>query len=782
MTTETKVRELFERFVERHVMRQELLSPEQLCGDHIELVESLRRCIDRYLRLDRTLDRGMGEAVEEGEPAPRGKPAAGEGSELPRFEGFDTIERLGGGGTGEVFKLRDRKLDRVVAGKVLRAGGRLRVSQFLREARAQALFGDERIVRVLEFREQANPPVLILEYVEGFRLDQVGRSLEYRQKARILLEVCEAIDRAHGLGLQHRDLKPANIMLDASLKPKILDFGLAGSDPGSGHFKGTPHYLAPEQLDPSLPIDARTDVYALGVILYELLCGVVPYDGGGLEGILESLARASPRLPVEVEPSVPEPLQAIALRAFERDAAARYPSAREMALDLRRFLDGRPVLARPTYYTSVLSKRLQPHREQIEEWRRLKLIYPHEAARLGAAYDRLQARDDDWIVESRTLSWSQIALYLAASLLGFGGILYFVMHRFHHSVQGLLGPLVVLGGSFAALNAAGHLLYRRNQKAVSVAFALSAVVLLPLLLMIGLHEIGVWNTPHPEGQLLATGDGVPVANRQLQAALLATAIWSFVLAMRTRTAALATVFTSTLVLLTVAVLGDLGLRAWLEDGRLDLLALHLAPLILAMGLLGYRLEVKRQPWFCRPLYMGAAMLFLIAAELLALDGRMFGYMGISTAPLAGVDSDPVLMDTLTAMSLNGILAYLLAWAMERFGSDLMRTSSYLLFVIAPFAILQPVGYLVKTGEYSRQFDWFYLTLALGITLLSRHRQRRSFYFAGLFNTAVALWMITDHSEWLDRPAWAIAVILTALLVFAAGSLLDRHERTGRPLG
>ena len=142
-----------------------------------------------------------------------------------------------------------------------------------------ALFADRRIVRIFEFRPDADPPVIIMEHVDGFELGRIGPSLEFAQRARVLIDICGALEHAHALGLQHRDLKPSNIMVDAQLAPRILDFGLSSGHPFRGHLKGTLHYVAPEQLDPSQPIDRRTDVYALGVVLYELLCGRPPYAG-----------------------------------------------------------------------------------------------------------------------------------------------------------------------------------------------------------------------------------------------------------------------------------------------------------------------------------------------------------------------------------------------------------------------------------------------------------------------------------------------------------------------
>ena len=305
---------LFGRLVEHHVMHGAMPPIEEIAAGQPDLVAPLRALAQEYLELSTRLD-GDGSGAPSDTPSESARP-------LPLFDGFQTIERLGAGGMGEVYKLRDLKLDRFVAGKVVRAdrGVQTGLSAFLHEARSMALFKDRRIVQVFEFRADATPPVIVMEYVEGFELGRIGPSLEYGQRARILRDVCDAIGHAHALGIQHRDLKPSNIMLDASLSPKILDFGLSGADPAAGHFRGTLHYLAPEQLDRSQPIDARTDVYALGVILYELLCGVPPFTGVDQATVLEAIRRDQPRLPIEIDPRVPEPLQAIALKAMERRA------------------------------------------------------------------------------------------------------------------------------------------------------------------------------------------------------------------------------------------------------------------------------------------------------------------------------------------------------------------------------------------------------------------------------------------------------------------------------
>ena len=763
----TDLEALFAKFVEAHVVRGEVLRANELCGSRPELIEPLEALIRRYRSLTDDLggDTLMADVLN---PPP---------GDVPEFDGFQTIERIGAGGMGEVYKLRDLHLGRIVAAKVLRRDPRapVHLAQFLGEARSMALFSDRRIVRIFEFRPKPERPVIIMEFVEGFELGHIGPSLEYAQRARVLTEVCEAVHYAHTLGVQHRDLKPSNIMVDAQLMPRILDFGLSTGDPNRGHLKGTVQYVAPEQLDPSRPIDDRTDIYALGVILYELICGRPPYAGLSDEQILDAIRAGRPQLPVERDPRVPESLQAIALKAMEADPALRYTSALDMAADLRRFQEGRAVLARPSTYSTTLTARIAPHVQQIGEWLRLRLIYPHEAERLRTAYRSLQRREEDWILESRALTHTQVALYLGAFLLLCGSLFYFAAERWYEAAEGVLRPLAVLGLPFIGLNAAARLLYRRDHKAVAVAFCLAAVSLLPLLLIILFHETGILVVPKDTpGQLFQDGS---ISNRQLQITTLVAAGWCGWLAVVTRTAALSTVFTALAVLFGVSLLADFGLRDWFEAGRWDLLAIYAFPVAGALAALATFAERRDRPWLAHPLYAAGALLLILVLELLALDGRAFQYLGVSLHPFQSISvSDPVLLDTVAAMTINGLVFYLLADALHRRGGELMGIAARILFAVSPFALLQPLGYLVRTGEYSLRYDWIYLACAIAIVLLSEKRQRRAFFYAGILNTGAALFLIADHRNWFDEPAWSIAVIAAGLIALAIGFELDRQLR------
>jgi hypothetical protein len=603
----------------------------------------------------------------------------------------------------------------------------------------------------------------------GFELGRpVRRSTSH---TRVMAEVCDAVHHAHGLGLTHRDLKPANVMLDSQLVPRILDFGLSGGDPQSGHLKGTLPYIAPEQLDPAHPIDERTDVYGLGAILYELLCGAPPHSGLEDAAMLAAIRQGHPRLPIEIDPRVPEPLQAIALAAMEVDPLDATGQRRTWRRTSAVF-----STADPSAHGRLRLDAVDAHAAaDIQEWLRLRLIYPHEAEQLRASYAALDAREDDWILASRALSYTQIALYLGAFLVLFGSLFYFVAARWHEAVDGIMRPFAVLGLPFIGLNVAAHWLYARDHKAVAVAFYLGAVALLPLFLLIAFHETGFLVVPDgTDGQLFQNGS---VSNRQLQITIAAAALWCGWLSLRTRTMALSTVFNVLALLLTLAVISDFGLREWLENGHWDRLALHLFPLVAAYAAIGAVAERTGRVWLSRPAYTGSAVMLVAVLELLALNGKAFAHLGLSLTALQPARvSDPMLLDTVAAMTLNGALFYVVAAALDRRRADPTRVAAWFLFTIAPFAMLQPLGWLVKTAEYSLRIDWLYAASAGIVMLLSHQRQRRSFYYAGLLNLANALFLIADHRDWFNRPAWAVVLIAAGLAVLGAGLMLDRRER------
>src|SRR5262249_24658050 len=315
---------------------------------------------------------------------------------VPGYEIMGVLGRGGmGGGWGVVYKARHIPLKRVVALKMIKAGVLAEaeeVIRFRREAEAAARLQHANIVQILEIGEHAGQPYLALEYVEGGSLAQtlVGTPQPARLAAELVETLARTMHYAHQRGIVHRDLKPANILLHRaedglpldksgsaptqsdhpksaicnlqSAIPKITDFGLAKlldldeSHTHTGAILGTPGYMAPEQAHGRVrDLGPATDVYALGAILYELLTGRPPFAAASVLETLEQVRTLEPVRPTALQPRLPGDLETICLKCLSKEPAERYASARDLAADLRRFLDGDDINARrPTWLEGLL--------------------------------------------------------------------------------------------------------------------------------------------------------------------------------------------------------------------------------------------------------------------------------------------------------------------------------------------------------------------------------------------------------------------------------------------
>ncbi len=286
-------------------------------------------------------------------------------------ERYAIEDQVGQGGMATVYKAFDRQLQRPVALKLLDRTAPDARRRFLGEAQAQARVRHDNVLEVYETGDLDGQPFIAMRWVDGPTLLALRDETSLEQKIRLIAQVAEGLHAAHREGLIHRDVKPSNILVektpDGDWKPWIADFGIAvWSEGGPAELAGTPAYLAPELLlEPAPSADRRSDVYGLGVTLYELLTGAVPFAAPDLAQLLRQIREQTPTPPRQLVPSLPAELEAIVLKCLEKDPEARYPSARALAEDLRRYLDGDVVEAHAATLAYRLTKFALRHRRLL---------------------------------------------------------------------------------------------------------------------------------------------------------------------------------------------------------------------------------------------------------------------------------------------------------------------------------------------------------------------------------------------------------------------------------
>lgn len=323
----------------------------------------------------RKLERALRDPEEGSRPAP--SPSSGPAPGIPSIRRYEIFEPLGEGSSAVVYRARDRQLDRLVALKVLKesvAARDVARQRFLREAQAAARFSHPNLVTVHDAGEEEGRLFLVMELVPGRPLHQIlaESPVDRRALLTLLAKVASAIHQVHELGVVHRDLKPANILVTPDGEPKVADFGLAhlkGSESAltkSGVTVGTPCYMAPEQvLGRVNEISPRTDVYALGAILYEALTGLPPHTGTTVMDLYGKIVSDEPVPPRRKDPSIEIDLETLCLKAIQKAPADRYSTAEAFAGDLRRHLAGEPIHARPLSWPRRVARRLRRSRRTV---------------------------------------------------------------------------------------------------------------------------------------------------------------------------------------------------------------------------------------------------------------------------------------------------------------------------------------------------------------------------------------------------------------------------------
>jgi serine/threonine protein kinase len=306
------------------------------------------------------------------QPPPARVALPGPGQPLGSFGKFALLSEVGRGGMGVVFEAHDNDLDRRAALKLLLSSPNadpkevaLDAERFIREARLSAKLKHPHIVTVYDAGVVDGRRYIAMEFIDGQPFSDWRRkgSVTIRQQVSILRDIALAVHHAHELGIIHRDLKPANVLIDGRNEPHVADFGLAKrvghnvaqSFTAEGRVVGTPTYMSPEQVRGSQSVDRRSDIYSMGVMLYEILTGRLPFEGETAMEVMMKAANDPVRAPskittLQMNPVIFTALEAICLKAMSRAPDDRYPDARKFAEDLSRWLEGHRVRAAKRWF------------------------------------------------------------------------------------------------------------------------------------------------------------------------------------------------------------------------------------------------------------------------------------------------------------------------------------------------------------------------------------------------------------------------------------------------
>jgi predicted Ser/Thr protein kinase len=715
------------------------------------------------------------------------------------------IESVAGeGGMGRVFVAHDQRLNRRVAIKFLTGVmGSNAKTQVLDEARAMAGIRHAGIAPVYEVICDGDAPFLVMGWIDGIELDAAWQKFDLKQRVALITQIVSAVTELHNVGLLHLDIKPRNILVDRAGTPVLVDFGLARASAGAPGTSsgGTPGYAAPEQFTHEFAPGPPSDVHALGVLLFRAMTNQLPWSAVSQEHFLKTIQTTSPKMPEELSPGAPWPLQRITMAALERDPSLRYPDARSLGLDLARYIRGELVAARPSQLTNQFKEQVRQRQEDTRAWQRQGLVTNREATQLERLYETIQRAESHWIVDSRRLTISQVTLYLG------GWLILLAMTVGLASGWSALGDASWLrwalpGGMCLGTLVVATMMQHSGQARLALAYLFTTCLLVPITIAVFLYEMGWFAADGGQGQALKVIFGLPPSLSNID--LLVSAMCMTAAAIVARRYLRSSGF---------AIVGVVGLivaiiAAWSTTGMLvDTVAawafLGIVLLLTGSTLLGIGIPLnKKQQEIDRlsapgrehlfdawAILSGSILLIVVGLTMLAWNAPSWYIPGVLSGPgPSGSQLNQLIVDPQArsiAFIINGLLLVLLSWQLGRVATTACERLSELLRWIIP---AQVIGGLIaleaQTSSTSAAWVWLGVTIAVsvGFTLASVRKQWRPFIASGLIGLGYSfLTLLRDLQQQLDPATFdtAVIAIIIAVSVLGIGVMLLAGWMTSR---
>lgn len=685
------------------------------------------------------------------------------------LSGHKILGEIGQGGMGSVWLAQDERLNRRVAIKTLHPEflkDSIVRERFMQEARALAMVNHPNVVRIYELGGDEEVPHFVMEYVQGAPLVDAAHQLTVHQKVEILRKICLAVESLHQHGIVHRDLKPTNVLVGPDLEPKLLDFGLArllanSRLSSSGVAVGTPQYFSPEQTVAGGVVDERSDIFALGILFYELLTGTLPFRGDSLAEQANSTCQADPELPRRLNNGVPGELQNICLKALEKRRSDRYSSALDMAQDLERFLAGEPVMAQPTAFQRMISGRIEQHLQDIQSWRADEVITQHEFDHLRKAYASLTESEDAWIMEFRRLTLPQVTLYMGSWIVVIASALILLFQYKQ------LSPFASLAVSVLACIPAAHTglkLNRSGDRRISIAYLLAFCLMLPLTLLLATDAFHLW-TGLTQGKeslefLLQFKTFKPITNAQVWWAIL-LALPAYVVVRRyTKASVFSLVMAFMISNLGMVTLLRLGLLEWKRDTAF----LRILPIAAVLFVIAFALEHWRKQSDSRYFYPFAVLFTFIALSGYAAEPEH--KVLASLIPVTRGAPEYFFI-------INAGIYYALQYLCDLVKTPQMRNVAKVFRFVIPGHVMTSVLILgfqatqrwesnpavVALRIEARVFEVALPVLACLFVFLSLPKQMKNYLASGLVFLAIGLVRLQQNML-KDVASWPLALIVT----------------------